>query len=435
MMRYVSLFLGSSVIALLACVHTAAAGDWPQFRGPTGQGLSDARDVPVEWAPDKNVAWKAEIPGRGWSSPVLAGGHVYLTTAVGDPGTPASLRALCLDAAGGKVVWDFEVFKPDPAATKPMHSKNSLASATPVFAAGRLYIHFGHLGTAALDVSGTQPKVLWRQTELKYSPVHGNGGSPVLAGGKGREALVFNCDGGQGPFVAALDANTGAVKWKTPRSVRATKTFSFSTPLVIDVGGGGAQQVISPASGMVGAYDPATGKELWRVTYDEGYSVVPRPAFAHGLVFVSTAFDAAVLYAIKPAGAAGDVTGSHVAWKNHKGAPNTPSPMVVGDELYLVSDDGIATCADARTGKVHWTERLDGSFSASPVSAAGKVYFQTEDGVGYVVKAGKSFEMLAENDLGERSLASYAADDGALFIRTEKHLWKIGGGPKPAAGQ
>ena len=190
----------------------------------------------------------------------------------------------------------------------------------------------------------------------------------------------------------------------------------------------GRKQIVSPASGFVAAYDPVDGRELWRVRYGDGYSVVPRPAFAHGLLYVSSGFDSAVLYAIRPAGAAGDVTDTHVAWRIRKGAPLTPSPLVVGDELYMVSDNGVATCADAKTGAVHWTQRLDGNFSASPVAAEGRVYFQNESGVGFVVKAAKAFELLGENDLAERSLASYSVADGALFVRTEAHLWRIGTG-------
>lgn len=400
----------------LGCASLAGAEDWPQFRGPTGQGLSAATGVPVEWSQSKNVAWKKEIPGSGWSSPVLMGGKVYLTSAV-SAGGPLSLHAMCLDESDGKTLWDTEVFKPDPADAKRMHAKNSPASPTPIVTADRIYVHFGHLGTAALDLSG---KVLWRQTSLKYPPVHGNGGSPLLLG----DTLCFNCDGSSNPFIVALDAKSGEVKWKTPRNVAVRKSFSYCTPLAIELNG--ATQIISPGSGLVGAYDPATGHELWRVTYGDGYSVVPRPVYSHGLLFLSSGFDSPVMYAIKADGAKGDATASHVAWKSRKGAPNTPSALVVGDELYTVSDPGIATCADAVTGTVHWTHRFDGQFSASPVFAEGKIYFQTEAGVGFVIKAGKEFEQLAENDLGEPSLASYAVSDGALFIRTDKHLWKIG---------
>ena len=392
------------------------SSDWPQFRGPTGQGLSSATDVPTEWSATKNVAWKLEIPGRGWSSPVLADGKVYLTTAADSNGGPVSLWAICVDAAKGKVVWSTKVFEPDPNLVRQMHSKNSPASPTPIVTDKRLYVHFGHLGTAALDLSG---KIIWRQNTLKYPPVHGNGGSPALVDGE----LIFSCDGERDPFVAALDAETGNVKWTTPRNTRARKTFSFCTPLEIKIDG--ATQVVLPGSGFVGAYDPSDGHEIWRVLYGEGYSVVPRPVYSHGLLYLSSGFDSPTLYAINPDGATGNATSSHVAWTLRKGAPLTPSVLVVGDELYAISDGGIATCADAKSGKVYWTHRLDGAFSGSPVFADGRIYFQSEEGIGYVVKAAKEFESVAENDLGERSLASDAVADHAVYIRTEHHLWKL----------
>ncbi len=403
-----------ALLAVLAGGARAGETEWPQFRGPTGQGLSAAVKVPVEWSAASHVAWKVEIPGRGWSSPVLSGGRLYLTSAVGEK--DKTLHALCLDAKDGRVIWDTEVFHPDAASVTAMHQKNSPASATPIVTADRLYVHFGHMGTAALDLAG---QVLWRQTGLKYPPVHGTGGSPVLVG----DALVFSCDGANDPFVAALDAATGAVRWKTPRHTPAKKPFSFSTPLAIEVKG--AMQIISPGSGFVGGYAAKDGRELWRVSYGEGYSVIPRPVFAHGLLFVSSGFEAPVLYAVKPDGATGEASATNVAWSSRKAAPHSASPLVLGDELYFVSDAGIATCADARTGAVHWSERLGGGFSASPFAAEGRVYFQNEAGIGFVVKAGKTFELLAKNDLGERSLASVAVADGALYIRTETQLWRI----------
>jgi len=395
----------------------ATAGpDWPEFRGPTGQGLATAKDVPVQWDAATNVRWKVPLPGEGWSSPVLVGDRIYLTAAA-TPGAVPSLHALCVAAADGRIIWNVEVLRAEPGATKEFHSKNSHASPTPIVRDGVVYVHFGHMGTAALDLAG---KVLWRQTGLTYSPVHGNGASPALVG----DLLVFSCDGKAEPFLAALDTKTGAVRWKTPRQTTAKSKFSFATPLAIEVDG--VTQIISPASGFVGGYDPKDGRELWRVRYGEGYSVIPRPVYAHGLLFVSSCFNRPVLYAINPRGAQGDATAGHIVWSNPKGAPNTPSTVVVGDELYEVSDGGIATCFDARTGVVHWTERLGGDFSASPVHAEGRLYFQNEAGVGFVLKAGKTFELLAKNDLGERTLASPAVTDGALFLRSKGHLWRIG---------
>jgi outer membrane protein assembly factor BamB len=395
----------------------AAAEDWPQFRGPTGQGIAGDGSYPVEWSTTKNVAWKQAIPGRGWSSPVVCAGRIFLTTAVPVKGSAAgdqSLRALCLDARSGKILWDNEVFLLDGKKAPPIHSKNSHASPTPIADGRRLYVHFGHQGTACLDLEG---KVLWRNTELTYAPVHGSGGSPVLV----EDALIFSCDGSDKQLVAALDRQSGKVLWRTDRECTYYKKFSFSTPLAIEVKD--QKQVVSPFSGAVCAYDPATGGEVWRVRYD-GYSVVPRPVFGHGLVFVSSAFDHPTLLAIRPDGQ-GDVTDTHVAWTLTKGAPNSPSPLLVGDELYLVSDHGVATCLDGVTGKVHWQERLGGTYSASPLYADGKVYFQDEAGTGVVIKAGTRFERLAQNALEEPSLASYAAADGALFIRTEKHLYRV----------
>jgi outer membrane protein assembly factor BamB len=413
----------------LAASSASAAEDWPQFGGPTGQGISAATGVPVEWSATKNVAWKVPIPGRAWSSPVLMNGKLYLTTAIGtsaldggnepvDATSDTSLRAMCVDAKTGKIDWDVEVFHRSRADTPPMHPKNSQASPTPVVIADRLYVHYGHLGTAALDLSAG--KVLWRQT-ISYKPAHGNGGSPVIVDG----LLVFNCDGLADPFVCALDASTGDVKWKTPRNSPARKKFSVATPQVIKLASG-ATQLISPASGFVGAYDPKDGREIWRVRYGEGYSVVPRPAFADGVIVLSSGYDKPVTYAIKVDDRmGGDVTGSRVAWKSHKAAPCTPSPLIVDSAVYLMSDNGFASCSDLKTGKVHWTQRLEGEYSASPVYAEGRVYFQSESGVAYVVKAATTFEQLAENDIGERCLASYAVADGALFIRSEHHLWKI----------
>jgi len=399
---------------LSAFIPLAAQGaDWPQFRGLDGQGRADVRDLPTEWSPTHNVVWQQPIPGSGWSSPIVQARRIYLTTAVqSSSGGGISLRVLCLDTHTGKTIWNTQVFSTSPVQA---HQKNSHASATPISDGNRLYAHFGPYGTAALDLNG---RVLWHNTSLKYSSVHGNGGSPILVG----NALIFSSDGSSNPFIVGLNKATGQVLWRTPRNTGAKRTFSFSTPLAIDVKG--RTQVVSPTSGAVIAYDPKDGKEIWRVHYPEGYSVVPCPAFGHGLVYVSSAFDNPVLYAIRADGQ-GDVTKTHVVWSNPKGAPKTPSPLLVDNEIYFVSDAGIMTCADAKTGRVHWQERVGGNCSASPVFADGKIFVQSEEGVGTVLRAGKTFEVLAKNDLKERSLASYAIDDGVIYIRTEKHLFRI----------
>ncbi len=407
-----------TALVMASCVTMFAiqAHDWPEFRGPTGQGLSPAKHVPIHWSGSSNVVWKTPLAMTGWSSPVLVKQRLYLTGSRAKSGSSGlELAVLCLDARSGAILWSTNVFTPDNGAN--IHRKNGYASPTPVVRDGRLYAHFGHLGTACLDLKG---QVIWRQTSVQYPPVHGNGGSPVLAG----DHLIFSCDGASDPFVIALDCKTGAVRWKTRRPNDAlTKKFSFSTPLLITHAG--RQELISPGAGGIYAYDPLSGRPLWQVGTGTGFSVVPRPVFAHGLLYVNIDYDFPKLYAIRPGGE-GDVTTTHLAWQIARGAPSTPSALVVGDELYFVSDAGIATCADAQSGKVHWNERLGGGFSASPVFADGRIYFQNEEGIGFVVQAGKTFELLARNELGERTLASSAVDDGALYLRGAEHLYRIG---------
>jgi outer membrane protein assembly factor BamB len=403
-----------SVLVLSSCAALRAE-DWPQFRGPTGQGLVLHDKLPTRWSKEKNVVWKQTIPGKGWSSPIVAAGRVYLTTAVAAPGNALSLRTLCLDADSGKILWDKEIFHPDRMHIPAIHEKNSHASPTPILHGERLFVHFGHQGTACLDTDG---KILWRNTTLGYRPTHGSGGSPIIVD----DMLVFSSDGRDERFVAALNLRDGKVRWKTPRTVEAFKKFSFCTPLLIEVGG--RKQIISPGSNAVSAYDPADGHEIWRVRY-EGYSVVPRPVYGQGLLFLSSGFDSPVLLAIRPDGK-GDVTETHIVWSTRKAAPLTPSPLLVGEELYTVADNGLVSCLDARSGEVHWRERVGGSYSASPLFADGKLYLQSEEGAGVILQASKEFKLLARNALDERSLATPAAVEGGLIIRTEGHLYRFG---------
>jgi outer membrane protein assembly factor BamB len=317
------------------------------------------------------------------------------------------------------VIWDKEVFPQSAAKAPNIHRKNSHASPTPLFEDGKLYVHFGHQGTACLNAADGSP--VWTNRELAYQPVHGNGGSPVLVG----DLLIYSSDGQADPVVIALDKATGKLRWKFDRVSEAKKKFSFCTPLVIEVGG--KKQVITPGSGVVNALDPVTGTEIWKVRYGEGYSVVPRPVFAHGMIFLSTGYDKPTVLAIKvDAQSRGDVTDTHVAWTLDKFAPHNPSMVVAGDELYAVADNGVLSCVDAKTGAVHYQERCTGPISASILSADGKLYLQDEKGQGVVVKAGKTFEVLARNDLAEKSLASYAVVGKDLIIRTEGHLWRVG---------
>lgn len=358
------------------------------------------------------MTWKVKVPGGGWSSPSISKGRIYLTSAV-EKDDGLALVALCLDAANGRTIWNRPIFSIVGKGPR-MHRKNSQASPTAIVANGRVYVHFGHLGTACLDLDG---KIIWKNDGIKYPPVHGNGGSPALVNGK----LIFSCDGAKNPFVIALNAKDGRTAWRVNRSVNARRKFSFSTPLIIETDEGA--RVILPGSDMVGAYNPDTGAEIWKATYN-GYSVVPRPVFAHGMVFLSSGFDRATAMGIK-LGGRGNVTDTHLVWEIKKGAPHTPSMISAGDDIFMVSDGGIASCVEARTGKSHWQERLGGSFSASPILSGNRIYFINEAGVVKIIAATKEFNLLATNDLDERTLASPAVSGDALFIRTAEHLWRF----------
>jgi outer membrane protein assembly factor BamB len=387
----------------------AQAQDWPEFRGPGGQGLSNERGVPLNWSEGKNIAWKTPVPWLGWSSPVVADGRVWLTTAIEQRGI--SLRVLAFDVTSGREVVNVEAFN-IPSYRREINPKNSWASPTPVIEKDRVYVHFGADGTAALNASGT---ILWK-ARFDYQSQHGAGGSPIVYG----DLLIFSCDGSDVAFVVALDKHTGKVKWKTNRGFPADQ--AYTTPLVIRAAN--RDQLISVGAFRARAYDPATGKEIWRVRYDDGFSNVPRPVFAHGLVFIATGFQQPALLAVRPDGT-GDVTNTHIAWALKRGAPLTPSPLAVGDELYVVTDGGIATCLDAKTGGVVWQQRLGGTYSASPVFADGRIYFLAEQGVTTVIAPGREFRRLAANSLDGGLLASMAVSGGSLYLRTDSHLYRL----------
>jgi outer membrane protein assembly factor BamB len=385
------------------------AADWPQFRGPTGQGHSSETGLPLEWSESRNVVWKTPVPGRGWSSPVVAGGRVWLTTASKDKG--ASLRAIAFDVDTGREIVNVEVFHLRSADL--LNAKNSHASPTPIVDGDRVYVHFGAEGTAALTTTGD---VLWK-TKLPYQSQHGNGGSPALYG----DLLIVSCDGSDDAFVAALDTRTGKVRWRAPR--RQPFDQAYSTPLVIRVGD--RDEIVSVGAYRAAAYDPQNGKEIWRVAYADGFSNVPRPVYGHGLVYIATGFNQPSLLAVRPDGT-GDVTKTHIAWTLRRAAPLTPSPLLVGDELYVVNDAGIATCLDAKSGEARWVQRLaGGDYSASPVLADGRIYFLSEGGVATVIAPGREFRRLATNTLDGETLASMAISAGSIFIRTESHLYRI----------
>lgn len=394
-------------IILFLLLLVLPASDWPQFRGPTGQGVSDEKDLPLTWSETTNVRWKAAIPGKGWSSPVVQGDRIWLTTATEEG---KSLRAISVDRNSGAILQNVEVFRLKSA--KLTNPKNSFASPTPIIEGDRVYVHFGAFGTACITQSG---EIVWKTTLDYDNGQHGTGGSPALYD----DLLIISCDGNDVQFVVALDKLTGKVRWKKSRQGYQ----AYSTPLVVRLPTG--DQVISPGAFRAISYDPRNGKELWHVTYGEGFSNVPRPVYGDGLVFICTGFQQASLLAVRLDGK-GDVTKSKVEWRLDRGVPLTPSPLLVGNELYLVTDNGIVTCLDGKTGKEHWRARIGGNHSASPIYADGRIYFLSEEGQTVVLAAGQQLKHLATNQLDGRTLASMAVSDGSIFIRSETHLYRIG---------
>jgi outer membrane protein assembly factor BamB len=426
------LFLTTFLAAILVASQADAGQNWPQFRGPQGDGTSTARDVPLNWSESNNVAWKVPVPGRGRSSPVVMKDRIWLTTALEQGVTRTRIRsddmqtaehvtleAVCLDAKKGKILWRTTLF--DVAKPAPVHWFNSWATPSPVVEPGRLYCDFGAFGTAALD--SKNGKILWR-TCLPVEHQVGPGSSPVLW----RNSLILVRDGCDAQYVAALDKKTGGTAWKTDRPPIKTSSDnlkkSFVTPLLI--GTGSRTQLISPGPHWLASYEPSTGKELWRLRHGDGFSIGSCPVFSHDLAIFSTGCMKAQFLAVRVDGE-GDVTATHVAWRTPRQVPVMSSPVLGGDELYWVSDEGMASCAEAATGKIYWQERLDGLHLASPLYAQGRVYFFGYDGKTTVVKASRQFEKLADNQIQGPLVATPAIVDGTIFLRTDSHLYQIRG--------
>ncbi len=436
----------------LACVLAGAlpgggavSSSWNEFRGSKGDGHAEGSGYLTEFSGENGVKWSVAIPGKGWSSPVIADGRIWLTTALERAATEAErqaslekaevdegnakqrqvagevqLQAICLDQASGKVLRVIGLAK--VTGPEPIHNLNSYASPTAVLDGGKVYCHFGAFGTFCLDAE-TGVK-LW-DTQFKIHHSVGPGSSPFVY----KDLVILICDGTDQQFVAAVDKNTGKTAWKTDRpplrAERGEMKKAYCTPVVIP-GKGKPDQLICMGSQWLVSYDPLTGRENWRCDHGSGFSVVPRPVVGHGNVYVCTGFGKPQLWAVRHDGS-GDVSKSHVAWTTTKRIPAKPSPLLIGDEIYVISDGGIASCFDARTGDVHWVERVSGNYSASPIYAGGKIYFCSQEGQVTVIEPGTEYKVVSENELGVGMMASPAALDGDLYIRTETHLLRVGG--------
>jgi len=410
--------------------------NWPQFRGPDGDGHSDSQGLPLTWSETKNVRWKTVIHGKAWSSPVILGDQIWLTTATEDG---HELLVMCVERDNGKIRLDQKIFEVE----KPQfcHPFNSYASPTPVIEAGRVYVTFGSPGTACLDTRTGQ--VLWERRDFVCNHYRGAGSSPILYG----DLMIMNFDGSDHQFVVALDKQTGKTVWRTERSIdfkdldadgkpqtEGDLRKAFSTPQVAALDG--LPILLSQGAKAAYAYEPLTGREIWRVEERTSHSAGTRPVVGQGMIFVPTGWSTGEILALKP-GTAGEVIDANadsapdtkrrlqVVWKTKRNVPKKPSLLLMDDLLFGIDDGGVASCLDARTGTEIWRERVGGNYSASPVYAEGRIYFFSEDGRTTVIEAGRKFNVLAENKLDVGFMSSPAIAGKAFFLRTRTHLYRI----------
>ena len=437
----------SKLVACFAIVFgvSASAADWPQWRGPRGNGASDEKNLPVKWSATENVAWKAAIGGLGVSSPIVSGDRVFVTSQIGTgvrrPGNHPRLaqgasagtageRALAAREAAadartffvveafhrtdGRRLWQhrFEATGPLPG----VHDKHNLASPSPVTDGQLVYAWFGTGQIVALDMSGT---VVWqRHLGQEISPFDinwGHSSSPTLYG----DTLILLCDHAPAAYLLAVDKKTGKQRW---RADRGKGRMSYTTPFVVEAPGG--PELIVNSSERVDAYDPRSGAFLWHVGGSNQFPI-PAPAFHDGVLYMTRGYRSGPYMAIRPGGR-GDISASHVVWEVPTGAPYISSLVYDEGILYMASDVGAITAIDAASGKRIWQQRVEGIFSASPVAGDGKIYFVSETGETIVVKAGRQPEVLARNDVGERLIASPAISNGQIFIRSDDRLFAIG---------
>ena len=424
-------------VLFLGCAAFAEEG-WPEWRGVSGQGVSSAKELPAEWSETKGIKWKAALPGRGWSTPVVEGDQIWVTTAIENAASAeqaekrlkentgdqpvtvlesVSLRAICVSLESGEVLQDVELLN----VKEPqwVHQLNSYASPSPIVKEGRLYAHFGSFGSACLDTrSGS---VLWRNEELHVQHENGPGSTPVLW----KDRLIVHFDGSDVQFIAALSTETGKVLWRSERSgemdPRPQQKKAYGTPLLVETASGPV--VVSGAADWVYGYAPDSGKELWKVPYGElGFSMSVRPVADAERIYISTSFGKSQVIALKYSG----LTKPEVLWRNNKNAPKMCSPVLAGGLLYYVDDGGILSCVDALTGEAVYRERLSGKFSASLLLADERLWICSREGVTFVVAPGREFKLLAQNSLEGQIMASPIALDGALLIRTDKALYRLG---------
>ncbi|WP_197441175.1 PQQ-binding-like beta-propeller repeat protein [Thalassoglobus neptunius] len=439
----------------LTCFSITAWGaDVTQFRGSNGDGIVHEENVPSTFSETEKLMWKIDLPGKGWSSPVVADGKIWLTTAVevvpdedereklllasGDQPKQFSqkqiaknleLKVIQIDSESGQVekVKDlFTIDRPDS-----IHKTNSYASPTPFIDGDFLYCHFGTYGTVCLNRHDLS--TVWQRTIPVVHSV-GPGSSPFIC----KDLIVLICDGINRQFVIALDKKSGETAWEVDRpkmdASDGEQKKSYNTPVFV-TDSQGREQLICMSSQWIVSYVPETGEEIWRVRHGKGFSVVPRPVVQNDIIFISTGFMKAELWAIKIDGS-GDVTDSHVVWKESRNIPTKPSPIVVNENIFVVNDTGIATCFDSETGETIWRERIGGNFSASPVLVDQKLFLASQEGVVTILDSKNDFNVIAENQLSGQIMASPIVFEDSLVIRTDSSLYRFRENEKsPASGR
>ena len=410
-------------VLMLSCKSGAGADDWTQFRGSNLDGIARAGSAPLNWSDTLNIEWKAPTEGRGWSSPVVYGDQVWYTTATLNG---REMYAVCTDLKTGRKLFNVTVFRPDTVYRK--HAINSYATPTPCIEKDHVYVHFGRYGTACL--STLTGEIIWSRKDLQCEHVQGPGSSPVLY----HDKLILHMEGSDVQYIIALDKSTGETVWRTDRPAECYEHLewigkkAYTTPLIMKVNG--RDLLISNGAAVCIAYDPETGKEVWRIVQGED-STIAMPAEEDGIVYFYTSFVTppggdpyAELLAVDPDGQ-GDITGTNILWRVRSPVLQLLSPLVKDGLLYTVDSEGTMSCLDTRDGKTVWSEKLHGKYNSSPIWVDGHIYFSSIRGETLVIREGRELEVLARNRLEGEIWATPAVVDGAILMRTSKYLYKI----------
>jgi len=401
-----------------SCLVIEANEQWSQFRGHYGNGIIKSTSAPINWSENTNIDWKTPIHDRGWSSPVIWNDQIWMTTATKDGN---KMYAICVNKLSGKIEHDIHIF--DVKSPQAITNENTYASPTPAVEEGRVYVHFGTYGTACISTKDGQ--ILWKRRDLNCD--HEIGAGPASSPFIYNNFLIFNVDGRDVQYVIALNKETGETAWKTNRTVdfsdvQVNQRKAYGTPFIIPRGN--TNQMVSIGAKGVYSYDPENGKELWKAEH-RGWSIAPRPVYGEGLVFTMIDRDRPEMWAINPNGS-GDITETHIEWKETKRMPPRASPIIIKGLLFVVDRNGYISCIQAKTGKSIWQKRMKGRFSASPILANNLIYFFNEDTVCTIIKPTRELEIVAENKLSsDKLMATPAFDENSIYIRTEKNLTRI----------